>query len=80
MPVSKQHIHKIGHSIRYSFCGLSRMEITREDGRTECPTRPGSDMQSIVLAPKERAAKSSKAATEEDRKRREQEMRKRYNQ
>ena len=80
MPVSKQHIHKIGHSIRYSFCGRSRVEITRDDGRTEFPTRPGSDMQSIVLAPKERAAKSSKAATEEDRKRREQEMRKRYNQ
>lgn len=80
MPMSQQRVHTIGHSIRYSFCGLSRMEITREDGRTECPTRPGSDMQSIVLAPKERAAKSPKAATEEERKRCKQEVRKRLNQ
>ena len=80
MLMSKQLVCKFGHEIRYSFCGLSRVEITRKDGSSYSMTRPGSDMRLIVLAPKERAAKSPKAATEEERKRREQEMRKCSNQ
>ena len=80
IPVSKQHIHKIGNSIRYSFCGRSRVEATRADGSSYSVTCVGSDMESIVLAPQKRAAKSPKAATEEERKRHEEEVRLRLNQ